>query len=191
MNTHPDFKPPSEEFLKREYVQNGKSMKQIATESNYGVGTIYNYIKKYGIESRIHLTTEAKTKISAANKGNKYVLGQKRTPEQKARMSAAKKYKWKKPTEFGGHKKKRADGYIKVYCPTHPMATKDGYVMEHILVMEKHIGRTITRDEVVHHKNHIRDDNRIENLQLMTFKEHSSLHMKERWEAKKKGVKTY
>lgn len=56
--------------------------------------------------------------------------------------------------------------------------------------MEKKIGRNLKEDEVVHHKNHIRDDNRIENLQLMTFKEHASLHMKERW-ANKKGVMTY
>jgi hypothetical protein len=51
----------------------------------------------------------------------------------------------------------------------------------------------IQKEKPIHQiasENHVRDDNRIENLQLMTFKEHSSLHMKERWE-KKKGVKTY
>jgi hypothetical protein len=56
--------------------------------------------------------------------------------------------------------------------------------------MEEKIGRIITRDEAVHHINHVRDDNRIENLQLMTFKEHAALHMRERW-AKKKGAMTY
>ena len=65
------------------------------------------------------------------------------------------------------------------------MANKDGYVMEHILIMEDAMGRYITRDEVVHHKNHKRDDNRIENLELMTFNAHASLHMKERWKTKK------
>ena len=44
--------------------------------------------------------------------------------------------------------------------------------------------------EVVHHKNKNRKDNRIENLQLMTFTDHARLHMIERWE-KKKGVLTY
>ena len=58
--------------------------------------------------------------------------------------------------------------------------------MEHILVMESYLGRFISRDEVVHHINHIRDDNRIENLQLMSFKDHAGLHMKERWERKRR-----
>lgn len=59
----------------------------------------------------------------------------------------------------------------------HPRATKGGqYVFEHILVMEKKIGRYVQPGEVVHHINHNRKDNRIENLQLMTASEHSRLH---------------
>ena len=79
-----------------------------------------------------------------------------------------------------GHKKKRCDGYIAVYFPEHPKSNKQGYIMEHDLVMECAIGRHLKDDEVVHHINHKRDDNRLSNLQLMTFKEHAALHMKER-----------
>ena len=101
--------------------------------------------------------------------------------ETKLKISQSHKGRFKNSYKYGGHRKKRKDGYIKVYVPDHPLATKDGYVMEHILVMEEAIGRYITRDEVVHHKNKIRDDNRLENLELMTFEEHSRLHTKERW----------
>lgn len=53
-------------------------------------------------------------------------------------------------------------------------------VKEHRMIMESEIGRALTKNEVVHHINGNRIDNRIENLQLMTRSEHSSLHNEER-----------
>ena len=58
-------------------------------------------------------------------------------------------------------------GYIMQKAPYHPHANKRGYVPEHRLIIENHIGRyLVPRKEFVHHINQIRDDNRIENLQL-------------------------
>lgn len=46
--------------------------------------------------------------------------------------------------------------------------------------MEKYLGRKLRKNEIVHHINKNKRDNRIENLQLMTLAEHTSLHMKNR-----------
>lgn len=50
-------------------------------------------------------------------------------------------------------------------------------VYKHRAVMERKLGRTLGRFELVHHKNEDRSDNRLDNLELTTPKEHSRHHM--------------
>ena len=68
------------------------------------------------------------------------------------------------------------NGYIMQLAKGHPRGDKDGYVQEHRLIIEKHLGRYLDKNEVAHHKNGIRDDNRLENLRLMTTSGHTSHH---------------
>ncbi len=90
------------------------------------------------------------------------------------------------PTWKGG-KTISSRGYIYEYHPEHPFANNKGYVPLHRIVMEKHIGRYLKPEEVVHHKNGNLKDNRIENLMLFKNQsEHISYHLKQRWAKKRK-----
>lgn len=58
------------------------------------------------------------------------------------------------------------------------MAIKKKNYFGHRLAMENYLGRKLTKNEIVHHINENKSDNRIENLQVMTRSEHMSLHKK-------------
>lgn len=93
-------------------------------------------------------------------------------------------YTGKNNPNWKGGTLKNGGGYIMEYCPGHPRATKNspkGYVMQHILRMEKHIGTMINfNTHVVHHKDGNRANNKLKNLELMTKKDHAIEHLKER-----------
>lgn len=58
------------------------------------------------------------------------------------------------------------DGYITIWKPDHSNARKNGRIFEHVFVMSEHLGRPLFPEENVHHLNGVRDDNRLENLEL-------------------------
>ena len=73
-----------------------------------------------------------------------------------------------------------SDGYVKIRVGrNHPLADPNGYASEHLLVWVS-AGDALGSNEVLHHLNGDRQDNRWENLQRMTKAEHNALHNKNR-----------
>ena len=71
--------------------------------------------------------------------------------------------KWK-----GGIRFVNNSGYVMVYSREFPEMNTSGkcYVLEHRLIMARHLGRALRKNERVHHRNGDRADNRLENLEL-------------------------
>ena len=65
-----------------------------------------------------------------------------------------------------------SQGYIRIYKPEWQSSDNKGYVFEHRYVIERYLGRYLEPWEVIHHKNGIKDDNRIENLEIVIRKKH-------------------
>lgn len=132
-----------EKELMRLYLHEKKSAKEVSEIFGVGVGVIYSRLKELNIT---------------------------RTNSQ-ARIK-------KHPANYRGWYIEKKSGYkIVVISEIHPFASmgirfsnnhNSLYVREHRLVMAEHLGRPLERWEVVHHKNHIKLDNRIENLELFS-----------------------
>jgi hypothetical protein len=138
-------------------------------------------------------TPEACAKISAARKGQlksaktraKMSVAQKGhlvSPEARKKMAMAKC--GNKSNHWKGGRILCNNAYVSLFRPNHPFADGKGYVREHRLFMEAHIGRVLLPTELVHHINGDTGDNRIENLMLFSS---NNEHAKYHWTKRKKG----
>jgi hypothetical protein len=84
------------------------------------------------------------------------------------------------------------DGYRIITKKGHPNSRKkDGRILEHTFVMSEFIKRPLIKGETVHHKNGVRDDNRIENLELWSTNHPPGQRVKDKIEWAKEILKQY
>ncbi len=121
------------------------------------------------LKTQLWADSDYRKKLSDAHKGHPGYW----TGKQRLDMRGNNSPSWK-----GGHKYIDEQGYVRVGLSKHENNGKKGYIKEHRLVMENHLGRKLKSNEVVHHINGKRDDNKIENLELFNQGKHISLHHK-------------
>ena len=91
-----------------------------------------------------------------------------RTISEKAKQRIGSKH-----GRWNGGRTQDGNGYSLIYVPGHPNCKKGSrYVYEHVKIMADFLGRSLMKGEIVHHKNGIKDDNHLENLELRTYKTH-------------------
>ncbi len=190
----------TKEFLQNEYLQEKKSIRQISIKTGYAYSTILSYFRKFNIKTRT--ISEGRKNMKLRMILNKEFLEHEYLTKKKAiatiadenrcsicivwrclkeygikRRSSSEHLKGKTPANFKG--KRKQQGYITLYAPNHPYKNKHNFVFEHRLVMEKIIKRYLRPEEIVHHVNGIRDDNRPKNLKLFpNIKAHQEYHSK-------------
>ncbi len=118
------------------------------------------------------VSEETRAKISAAHRGKPaHNKGVPMSMQQRAKL------RWQNvpARRLGG------DGYVYLYMPEHPRARKAGRVLEHLVIAEQMLGRSLAPNEHVHHRNADRADNRPENLVVLLKADHHRHHMNALW----------
>ncbi len=110
---------------------------------------------------------------------HKFVKGH--GPYKKSKAGIQRIRKAVSNANFKGGRYVDNNGYVRIhiYLPSDSYRGQAFY--EHILIMEAHIGRPLEKGEIVHHINEEKTDNRIENLQIMTIREHLLHHRNIKW----------
>ena len=169
----------------KDYLNKGYSRREVSNYKHVATTTISQILKEnnYKAEDARH-GERFKNKIANYNKTKKdysFAVGN-------------KNHNYKEI-------KKNSEGYILENARNHPFAMmgKNQLIMKHRLVMENNLKENhpdsewlieingekyLTRNCAVHHINRIKDDNRIENLQVMTISNHSKLHHIDRYTAR-------
>ena len=123
------------------------------------------------------LTEEHKNNIRRA------MLGHNVSIKTKTKMSIAQKglQTGNKNGRWKGGRSQLKSGYVLICLSENSpfismTRNRDNCILEHRLVVAQHLGRCLETWEMVHHINHVKNDNRIENLVIIDGKKHFGFH---------------
>jgi len=143
-------------WLENKYLDEKLSFTEIARICPVSRTQIWRLLKKFNIKTRKNYSEEIKQK-------------------QREHKIGEKNPNWKGGTVIN------SNGYALILKRNHPHSNNRSYVKRSKLVMEKYLGRYLEPEEVVHHENEIRHDDRKENLRLFESKgKHMVFHNKMR-----------
>lgn len=152
------------DFFNLKYMMSEKSKQKIReTFKIKGIGFQHGYIPW---NKGLKMSEEYKNKLSKIRIGHiGYNKGIKRP-----QFSGSNHPNWK-----GG--KLKCKGRLYIYNPKHPNSDKKGYILFSRFTVEKHIGRFLSKNEIVHHINERIEDDRPENLYLFENRgKHTAYH---------------
>ena len=121
-------------ILKILYIDNEMTSYEVAFLLGCTTRSVFQYLKKYNL------------KIRNLSEAQKLAIKKGRT------MNLPKNKKGNKASNWQGGFKKSGE-YLYIYSQNHPNRTKAGYVSQHRLIIEKHLGRYLTKQEQIHHIN--------------------------------------